>query len=78
MKLLRDCTKSYSRNRKEVRREYQNRPLVSQVPEEDPYTKDEILDQAFTIMSDVKDKSSILEKQITELENRWKFKHYMK
>jgi hypothetical protein len=63
--------------RKEVRREYQNRPFSLTNPDDNIYSTDKILNQAMTIMNEAKDKSRDIEDQLSSLESKWRFRDNM-
>ena len=61
----------------EVRREFQNKPNLNYHAYMEEYPKDQILKQAYDLISRMQNKSTLLEHNMKDLEEKWKFYEFI-
>ena len=72
-----DLLQKLKQKRQEIRWEYQNRPNLNYHAYEEEYPKDKILKQAFDLISRMKNRSTMLENHMKDLEEKWKFYEFI-
>lgn len=73
-----DLFAKLKQRRKEIRREYQNKPTLNYHAFKDEEPRDKILQTAMEMIDDVKHKSNDLLFKMQALEDKWKFSEHMK